>query len=354
MKLSVITPCYNGEKFIAQAIRSFCEQHMDDEAEMIVVDDGSTDSSPEICMRLAANIPNLRYFRTENHGAAAARNFGIEQAKGEWVAFVDQDDLLLPGALPGLVKAAYRGGYSLIFTPKCFCDVGLTHKARIIMPDPLSRMRHHIPAQEFWVCICRRQFLLDNKIRHYEGAVDVESSFRYQLFSRAERVLRVTDRAFYLQRNNLESNSHTWNHTKLWLMKAMAYYDLHRTTAIEADKAFLLKVAYCQYLDARRHRHEAFPSDDRARLDELMRLGKEMEQAIPPRYRAVRIAAMRAEHCLNGLINRLRRLKHQMLNRQQRASTATTDGEQLISDDELMRRLSIINEDICRRLSTPK
>jgi len=93
--VSVVIPCFNGARYIAAAIRSVQEQHWS-ELEIIVVDDGSTDGSADL---VAANFPDVRLLRQANQGAAAARNHGVRQARGSWIAFLDADDIWLPGKL---------------------------------------------------------------------------------------------------------------------------------------------------------------------------------------------------------------------------------------------------------------
>jgi len=93
-KVSVIIPVYNGERFLAEAIESALNQDYPD-FEIIAVDDGSTDRSPEIL----GSYPDLRVIRQENRGVAAARNRGLESSGGDYIAFLDQDDLWLPEKL---------------------------------------------------------------------------------------------------------------------------------------------------------------------------------------------------------------------------------------------------------------
>lgn len=88
-KISVITPCYNAERFIADAIRSILAQTVPIH-ELIVVDDGSTDGSPNV---VAGFGSALRHIRQSNAGAAAARNLGISHCSGDLIAFLDADDL---------------------------------------------------------------------------------------------------------------------------------------------------------------------------------------------------------------------------------------------------------------------
>lgn len=95
-KVSVIVPVYKAEKFIADTVRSVIEQTYKN-FELLIIDDGSPDRSVEICEKL--NDPRIKIIRQNNRGVSAARNTGIRYAQGEYVAFLDGDDLWLPEKL---------------------------------------------------------------------------------------------------------------------------------------------------------------------------------------------------------------------------------------------------------------
>jgi glycosyltransferase involved in cell wall biosynthesis len=109
--VSVIVPCYNGADFLEAALRSALEQSYA-AVEVIVIDDGSTDSSPEIAQRLP-----VRYIRQQNRGLADARNAGIRESRGAYVVFLDADDRLKPEAVEIGVRA-------LKLRPECAMAVG--------------------------------------------------------------------------------------------------------------------------------------------------------------------------------------------------------------------------------------
>ena len=92
MKVSITIPTYNREQYICQAIESALQQTMTD-IEVIVVDDGSTDNTKEI---IRPYMDRIKYVYTENGGPARARNTGMKHAKGEYVSFLDSDDLYYP------------------------------------------------------------------------------------------------------------------------------------------------------------------------------------------------------------------------------------------------------------------
>jgi glycosyltransferase involved in cell wall biosynthesis len=101
--VSVVIPTYNLVQFLPEAVASARAQMWPD-LEIIVVDDGSTDDTPEVLERLSRE-GELRWFRQENAGASAARNRGIREARKNWVAFLDADDFWLAGKLAAQFEA---------------------------------------------------------------------------------------------------------------------------------------------------------------------------------------------------------------------------------------------------------
>lgn len=113
MKLSIIIPVYNVEKYVDACLASVLSQKGD--FEVIAVDDGSTDKSSRICLEWTKKDPRLRLIRQENRGLGGARNTGIEAAKGEWLMFVDSDDELKEGALELLERSLGGDPDAVIF-----------------------------------------------------------------------------------------------------------------------------------------------------------------------------------------------------------------------------------------------
>lgn len=101
--ISVIIPVYNGAKYLEGCLRSVMEQSYRD-LEIIVIDDGSTDNSYEICTKMAAQDSRIRLIRQENAGVSAARNCGLYEARGEYITFVDADDTMPADAVEALVE----------------------------------------------------------------------------------------------------------------------------------------------------------------------------------------------------------------------------------------------------------
>lgn len=93
MKVSVIVPVYNVETFLPYCVESLVNQNFED-YEILLIDDGSTDNSGEICDRFSKKYPVVKVFHKENGGLSDARNYGMLHAKGEYFVFVDSDDLV--------------------------------------------------------------------------------------------------------------------------------------------------------------------------------------------------------------------------------------------------------------------
>lgn len=103
--LSVIVPIYNVESYLAQCLDSILAQTFTD-FELLLIDDGSTDNSPAICERYAAQDDRIRLFHQENGGHTAARQAGLRRALGSYVTFVDSDDWIAPSMYQKICDAA--------------------------------------------------------------------------------------------------------------------------------------------------------------------------------------------------------------------------------------------------------
>jgi hypothetical protein len=104
LKLSVIVPFFNVQQYIPDALHSLrANAHSD--FEFLLLDDGSTDRTPQLLEEGARSLPGARVIRRDHTGVAALRNTGIDEARGKYVTFMDGDDWYAPGYLPDLVRA---------------------------------------------------------------------------------------------------------------------------------------------------------------------------------------------------------------------------------------------------------
>lgn len=106
--ISIIIPVYNVKKYLKDCLDGILMQTYTD-WECILVDDGSKDGSAEICDSYALRDARFKVIHKENGGVSSARNMGLKEARGEWVAFVDADDMISPRYLTSLIESAEEG-----------------------------------------------------------------------------------------------------------------------------------------------------------------------------------------------------------------------------------------------------
>lgn len=111
--ISIILPIYNGQRFLREALDSVRSQTYSD-FECICVDDGSSDDSREIIRRVSEEDSRFRLIAQANQGVAVSRNRGIEESKGDYITFLDQDDALAPDALRRMLSVAKDSGCEVV------------------------------------------------------------------------------------------------------------------------------------------------------------------------------------------------------------------------------------------------
>lgn len=105
--VSIIVPAYNAERWLPAAVRSVLAQTEQD-WELVLVDDGSTDATPGLCDGYVASDARIRVEHTPNAGVSAARNRGLKLCRGQWILFLDADDVMHPDMLRIMLDAAIR------------------------------------------------------------------------------------------------------------------------------------------------------------------------------------------------------------------------------------------------------
>ena len=113
VKISIIMPVYNGEKFLKHTIQTILDQSLK-EFELILIDDGSKDQSGDICDEFAKTDERIKVIHQENRGICGARNTGLKAAEGDYIAFADQDDDCLPGWLEENYRVAQKYNADLV------------------------------------------------------------------------------------------------------------------------------------------------------------------------------------------------------------------------------------------------
>ena len=204
-KTSVIIPVYNTEDYLAECLDSVLAQTQRD-IEVILVDDGSTDSSPEIERRYAERDPRVRVIMQENQRQGAARNRGLEQARGKYVYFMDSDDLIIPTHLETCFQACEDDSLDFV----TFDTVGFEDDPDVERPELFHEVsdRRGIVTSEIvdgvtfwhsylpigmlpficWMEYCRRDFLIDNDLRFVEGIFFEDNDWVLRVYLAARRI----------------------------------------------------------------------------------------------------------------------------------------------------------------------
>ena len=118
MKISVIIPVYNIEKYLSQCVESVISQSYEN-LEIILIDDGSTDNSPQICDEFSRKDNRVIVIHKKNGGAASARNEGLRKATGDCLAFVDSDDFIEENAFFIMTETMLRTGADIVECAFC-------------------------------------------------------------------------------------------------------------------------------------------------------------------------------------------------------------------------------------------
>lgn len=193
IKLSIVIPAYNVEKYIERCLLSVSRQDVPkDSYEVIVVVDGSKDQTLSISQSIAAKTDNIVVHYQDNEGLSGARNNGLNFAKGEYVWFVDSDDWIENNCLNGIYMALESQVDILQLQRRlAYDDISQNHDLDFIsipkMPGKKALCQFRIPAPAQF-CIYRRKFLLEKGLRFWKGIIHEDSEFKPRALYLAESI----------------------------------------------------------------------------------------------------------------------------------------------------------------------
>lgn len=199
--LSLVVPVYNVAPYLEQFLASIVAQDLGD-MEVIVVDDGSTDAGPDILARFAAACPQMRVIRQHNGGLSAARNTGLDAARGEYVAFADSDDYIEPGYYRAMLGLAQRLGLDMAHGNGFYHFEGRRADHPIYaddLPDTLmtgrevlrKRLREKTFLHMVWLHLYRRDFIEGLGLRFVPRLIHEDVLWTTRTFLEARRVAYV-------------------------------------------------------------------------------------------------------------------------------------------------------------------
>ncbi len=195
--VSVIVPVYNVEAFLRPCVDSVFGQSFQD-LEIILVNDGSTDASPQICDRCADADPRVRVIHQQNRGLSAARNRGLDEAAGRYVYFLDSDDYITGNAVRKLVERAEADQLDVVLFEGGDVDESGAESARSIRRGSYPAVsegralftglkRNDEFRSNVQLLFIRRAFLADCGLRFCDGILHEDEPFTFLLLMQAAR-----------------------------------------------------------------------------------------------------------------------------------------------------------------------
>ena len=211
--ISFIIPVYNSQKYLAETLNSIIMQDCKD-IEILMINDGSTDSSQEIIDRYIRNYSNIRGVSTPNRGVSAARNTGISMASGKNLAFIDSDDVLCKGALNNnLLNLLKEHSFDLIAQEYYLCTPDLKRGTnRLVTQEGLLSEKTPVLYKNSYHHLCsylyRTELIRSNEVCFPEGIGHEEDKlFVFQAASKAENMYLLKNK-WFLYRNHTDNVMH--------------------------------------------------------------------------------------------------------------------------------------------------
>ena len=234
-KISVIVPVYKAEQYLHACVDSILSQTYTD-YEIILVEDGSPDNCGRICDEYAAKYDCISVIHQENRGQAAARNHAMQHAKGDWICFVDSDDLIHPQMLELLYEAAVSGDTPISMCqmleaetlPEDFCNPLEANSQVLTMDEPTLLRLHDADAYPAWVACAKliRKDLVASYPFH-EGRVFEDNEAVCRWVCGGKR-LAIMDHKLYFYRTNQGSTTKSSFSIKkldyLWALESIIRY----------------------------------------------------------------------------------------------------------------------------------
>lgn len=266
MELSIIVPVYNVEKILNRCIDSLLSQNIAVSYEIILINDGSSDTSPKICDKYKQKYSNIKVIHKDNEGLGLARNDGLRVAKGNYCMFVDSDDYLLPNSINNLLidlknaKAdTVIGGFTREnhngkkissinkLHGKEYTDSQIIREVLEKMLGPHPQKKNYIE-MSVWKCIFSMEIINKNKIffPSERELISEDLPFDLQYYSKCKKVVISKDVGYvYCENNNSltqKYNPERFNKQKqmyLFLNKEISKYNFSSEASLRIMNNFI-------------------------------------------------------------------------------------------------------------------
>ncbi|MCL2677179.1 MAG: glycosyltransferase, partial [Streptococcaceae bacterium] len=208
-EISIIIPVYNTEKFLVDCLNSVLAQTFSD-FEVLLINDGSTDESLEICQSYTKKDERLKIFSQENQGQGTARNRGLDEAQGNYITFIDSDDFVKPDYLQVLYDALMKNQADLSscmmgsYSKKKGISQGIESREIQVFEGNKNLVHTYLSEEPFHfgpvTKLFRKETLTD--IRFTEGVIYEDYFFNFQYFTKIEKAVSVDYAGYYYVKND--------------------------------------------------------------------------------------------------------------------------------------------------------
>ena len=259
LKLSIIIPVYNVEKYVGACIESIFKQRIsENEFEVILINDGSTDNSLSIIQKYEKQYSNITIINQKNQGLSATRNNGIKIAKGEYLLFVDSDDLIIDNTLKVMLHIAtqnqvdiLKGDYVKANNQEIENGIEIanlnTNTPSAIKTGEQGFIEDYNPMYSYAVLnLYRREFIIKNQILFLEGKYFEDVAFTIEAYLKAKTFMAIPLQ-FYVYRQNDSSIMATMSVNKLYSMNDIIAYNHQQINKIPLSKKGMEKLNYSIY-----------------------------------------------------------------------------------------------------------
>ena len=278
MSLSIIIPVHNTEKYLPECLDSVLSE-INSEDEIILVENGSTDRSWDLCQKYSKEYKTVKAVQMETAGVSKARNYGIQLAKGEWITFLDSDDCLDSSIICMAGKLENHSDVDVVLFHYCYLEedgreataVSETLKhadSDLLRRGVLQFGKYEKPIKEstpldnmsIWTCwgkLYRRKLIEAKKIRFPEGLfLSEDTAFVFQVYCSTDKIYSVQMNVYYyratpdsVSRKVTFKTIHNNHYLRKWMMHYVSRHGLGKTLEEELSVFLVRKfIEECLYL----------------------------------------------------------------------------------------------------------
>lgn len=244
MKISIIIPIYNVEKYINECLESIKNQNFQD-FEVIMINDGSQDGCDRICQKFWREDPRFKYFYQNNQGVSVARNNGFKRAQGKYIYFMDPDDTFSPDFLQSMYDEAEKTGVDMVVNTSVYTDLSTQKKLPLSLTTPGiydASLENYFPEGYLWYKLFRKDLLDRANVTFWEKCRIREDELFCMMVYPYCKQFSVINQGYYFYRQHPESALGKASKDKL----------------VHAESIKMILPAALDFYAARQH-HEYFP-----------------------------------------------------------------------------------------------